>query len=197
MGAIESDAVPRRKDCQALSVIFGALSEDIVAQLDISKTAKEIWEFLKTRHMGAARVIKGVFMGEEELVADFAGKLSKVATQLRSLGEKIDDGVLVAKLLRATPAKFDAITSSIEQFGDTNSMSLEEAIGLLKIYEGKLRDREAPREEKVLLSKAVGKQNKYEESSTRGRGCGRRWRGGRGRGRGDGKQHEHGDEVRP
>ena len=56
--AIEFDAVPRKKDRQALSIIFGALSEDIVPQLDISKTAKEIWEFLKTRHMGAARVIK-------------------------------------------------------------------------------------------------------------------------------------------
>ena len=73
--AIEFDTVPRKKDCQTLSVIFGALSEDIVAQLDISRTAKEIWEFLKTRHKGAARVIKArvqalrrevetMFMGE-------------------------------------------------------------------------------------------------------------------------------------
>ena len=187
--AIKSYTVSRKKDRQALSVIFGALSEDIVAQLDISKTAKEIWEFLKTRHMGAARVIKArvqalrcevetIFMGEEESVADFAGKLSKVATQLRSLGEKIDDGVLVAKLLRSAPAKFDAITSSIEKFGDMDSMSLEEAIGSLKIYEEKLRDQEARREEQLLLSKAAGKQKKYEESSTRGRGRGRRWRGG-------------------
>ena len=120
-----------------------------MAQLDISKTAKEIWEFLKTRHMGATRVIKArvqalrhefetMFMGEEESVADFAGKLSKVATQLRSLGGKIDDGVLAAKLLRAAPAKFDVITSSIEKFGNMDSMSLEEAIGSLKIYEEKL-----------------------------------------------------------
>ena len=206
--AIESDAVPRKKDRQALSVIFGALSEDIVAQLDISKTTKEIWGFLKTTHMGAARVIKArvqalrrefetMFIGEEESVADFAGNLSKVATQLRSLGEKIDDGVLVAKLLRAAPEKFDAITSSIEKFGDMDSMSLEEAIGSLKIYEEKLRDREARREEQLLLSKAAGKQKKYEESNTRGRGRGRGWRGGRGRGRGDGKQHEHGEEERP
>ena len=56
--AIKFDAVPRKKYRQALSVIFGALSVDIVTQLDISKTAKETWEFLKTRHMGAARVIK-------------------------------------------------------------------------------------------------------------------------------------------
>ena len=38
---IEYDTVPRKKDRQALSVIFGALSKDIVAKLDISKTTKE------------------------------------------------------------------------------------------------------------------------------------------------------------
>ena len=76
-----------------VSNIWGTI-RDIVAQLDISKTAKETWEFLKTRHKGAARVIKArvralqcefetMFMGEEEPVVDFAGKLSKVSTQLR------------------------------------------------------------------------------------------------------------------
>ena len=74
-----------------------------------------------------------MFMGEEESVVDFVGKLSKVATQLKSLGEKINDGVLVAKLLRAAPAKFDAITLSREKFGKVDSTSLEEAIGSLKI----------------------------------------------------------------
>ena len=206
--AIEFNAVPRKKDRQELLVIFGVLSKDIMAQLHISKTAKETWEFLKTRHMGAARVIKArvqalrcefetIFLGEEELVADFAEKLFKIATQLRRLEEKIDDGVLVSKLLRAARAKFDAIASSIEQFGDMDSMSLEEAIGSLKIYNEKLQDREAWREEKLLLSKAAGKPKKYEKSSTRGRGHGHGWRGGRGRGRGDGKQHEHGEKERP
>ena len=38
--AIKSEAVPRKKDHKALSVIFGTLSEDIKAQLNISKTTK-------------------------------------------------------------------------------------------------------------------------------------------------------------
>ena len=58
-------------------------------------------------------------------------------------------------------AKFDAIISSFEKFG-------EEAIRSLKIYEEKLRDQEARREEQLLLSKAMGKPKKYEESSPRG-----------------------------
>ena len=48
-----------------------------------------------------------------------------VATQVRSLRVKINDGVLVAKLLRAALEKFDAITSSIEQFGDIDSDELK------------------------------------------------------------------------
>ena len=38
--AIESDAMPRKKDCETLSVISGALFEDIMAQLDISRLLK-------------------------------------------------------------------------------------------------------------------------------------------------------------
>ena len=45
--AIESDVAPRKKDRQVLSVIFGALLEDIVTQLDISKTAKETWKLME------------------------------------------------------------------------------------------------------------------------------------------------------
>ena len=81
-----------------------------------------------------------MFMGEEELVVDFVRKLSKVATQLRSLEGKIDDGVLVSKLLREAHTKFDTIPLSIEQFDDIDLMTLVNAIGSLKIYEEKLLD---------------------------------------------------------
>ena len=60
--AIESDVLLRKKDRQAFLVIFGALSEDIMAQLDIFKTSKETWEFLKTIHMGVARVIDNMHL---------------------------------------------------------------------------------------------------------------------------------------
>ena len=56
--AIEFDAVRRKKDRQQFSVIFGALLEDITIHTDISKTAKENLEFLKTRHLEATRVVK-------------------------------------------------------------------------------------------------------------------------------------------
>ena len=45
----------------------------------------------------------------------------------------IDDRVLATKLLQSAPEKFDTITSSIEQFGEIDSMTHEEAISSLKI----------------------------------------------------------------
>ena len=126
--AIQSNIVTRKKDCQSLSIIFGSLLEDIVAQLDISKSSTRTWVFLKTRHVGHARIIKArvhavrhefetMFMGEEELVVDFDGKLSKVATQLRSLEEKIDDGGFSHQTSSNSHRKAYFVTSSIEKFG--------------------------------------------------------------------------------
>ena len=81
---VKSNIVIRKKDRLALLVISGELLEDIIAWLDISIIAKETWEFLKTRHMGATCTVKA---REEELAIDFAGQLSKVARNLRSFEE--------------------------------------------------------------------------------------------------------------
>ncbi|XP_078446578.1 uncharacterized protein LOC144715516 [Wolffia australiana] len=122
--AIEAESVTKKKDHQALLVIYGKISDEILAQLDSKLTAKETWLMLKTKNLGVARVQNArvqalkcefelLIMGEDELVSDFAGKLSKVVTQLRTMGEKLE-GDVVAKLLQATPTKFDSIISSIE-----------------------------------------------------------------------------------
>lgn len=103
-------------------------------------------------NMGVARVKKAklqalkrefdtLLMREEEPVSEFIGKLSRVVNQIRGLGEKLEEGTVVAKLLHATPSKFDHITSSMEQFNDLDTMKLEDAIGSLKIHEDKLKER--------------------------------------------------------
>ena len=77
-------------------------------------------------------------MQEEESVADFASMLTRLVAHMQSLGEKIAECIIVSKLLHATPAKYDPITSSMEQFEDLDTMTLNEAIGSPKIHEDKL-----------------------------------------------------------
>ncbi|CAA6674327.1 unnamed protein product [Spirodela intermedia] len=73
-------------------------------------------------------------------------------------------------LLRSVSSKFDAITSSIEQFQVFDSLTLDEVIGSLKINEDKLKDRSTKTEEKALLTRAFGKSEKKEDDNSRGRG---------------------------
>ena len=140
----------------------------MLAKLDNKVATKETWESLHTMNVGVERVkkvkirtLKHEFemltMREEESVAYFAAKLTKLVAHMRSLGEKIDEGTIVSKLLRATPAKYDPIKSSMEQFGDLDTITLDEAIGSLKIHEDKLQDRKEEREERAFLASVKGK----------------------------------------
>ena len=52
-----------------------------------------------------------------------------MVAELRTLGEMIKDGDVVAELLREASGNYDPIPPSIEEFGDIDSMMLEEATG--------------------------------------------------------------------
>ena len=88
-------------------------------------------------------------------------------THLRTVGEKIDVSVVVSKLLRAALANFDSTASSMEQFGDLDLMTLDEAIGWLKIHEDKFQDHEKSREEQVFLVSGKGKSKDYRHGRLR------------------------------
>ena len=51
----------------------------------------------------------------------------RLVSTIRSLGEEMKESYVVKKLIRAIPSKFLQIASTIEQFGDLENMSVEEA----------------------------------------------------------------------
>lgn len=92
-------------------------------------------------------------------------------------------------MLRAVPSKFLQITSTMEQFGDLESMTIEEAVASLKAHEERVKGKSEEKESKLLLTedewakreKTEGKllltreewlkkSNKEGSSSFRGRG---------------------------
>lgn len=91
--------------------------------------AKEAWEAIKNLFMGAERVkeakvqiLKGEFeslvMKDTDQVDDFCMKLSGIVTNIKVLGETVEELVVVRKILRTVPDKFLQIASNIEQLGD-------------------------------------------------------------------------------
>ena len=190
----------KKKDRQALSAIMSGVPEELLGILDAKKTAKENWEILLQRNLEVDRVIQSriqglrrdlevLTMGKAETVVDFAMKFTHIVSDLRNLGETMEEKEAVRRFLRATPAKFDALTLSLEQYGELDKVSLDEVIGSLTVHELRLKERETREEEQVLLAKAMGKAKitNEDDSSSRGRGRHRRRGIGRGQGRGRGR----------
>ena len=197
--AIVGENVGKKKDRLALSAIISAAPEDQLVILDAKKTAKENWEILWQRNLGVDRVIQSriqglkrdfemLTMATTDSVVDFAMKFTHIIYDLQNLGEMMDEKEVVNRFLRATPSKFDALTLSMEQYGDLDKVSLDEVIGSLTVHELRLKECESCEEEQVLLAKAISKAKfSTEESSSHGRGHHRGHSKCRGRGQGHGQ----------
>ena len=103
-------------DKRALAVIYQGIPEDLLLALAEKKTSKEAWTAVKTMCLGADKVkkaraltLKGEFealsMKETEQLDEFYMKLNGLVTNIRALGEKMEEAYVVKKLLRSVPLK--------------------------------------------------------------------------------------------
>lgn len=116
----------KKKDWQVMSIMFNTILDEIARELEVEKTAKEMWQILKIRG-GTSCLLKGriqslhkdlenLMMDNDEIILDFFDKISSIVVELWSLKEKISDVDVCAKVLRSISKKVDSITTSIEQF---------------------------------------------------------------------------------
>ncbi|XP_022019524.1 uncharacterized protein LOC110919562 [Helianthus annuus] len=177
-----------KKDKSAISNLFQAISEDVVLQVANCKTAKEIQENLKTRHVGVDRVQKArlhtlmlefelLEMKEDDTIDEFTSKIYSIVTRASEYGRTLNQSTLVRKLLNAMPDRFIQIVASIEQYFNLDTMTLDEAIGRLKAYEErlKLKKKESPVNnlEELLYAghgQHVGNRGRGRFSPSRGQG---------------------------
>lgn len=156
-------AAVEKKDRLALAAIYQSIPEDILLSVADKKTAKEAWDAIKTMCLGADRVrqakvqtLKSKFevlsMKEKETIDEFCMTLNGLVTNIRALGETVEESYVVKKLLRAVPSRFLQITSAIEQFGKLNEMSIEEAVGSLKAHEERTRGQSEKNGNQLLLT---------------------------------------------
>ncbi|KAK9076083.1 hypothetical protein SSX86_004416 [Deinandra increscens subsp. villosa] len=200
-------AVDEKKSKVARAYIFQAIPEEILLQVAKKKTAKEVWDSLKTRFVGADRVqkarlhtLKSEFealrMKEGETIDEYAGKLSGMISKYNSVGAVLGDEELVRKLLDTVTDKFIHLVASMEQYSEVETMPFEKAIGRLKAYEDrvKLRQGGSSVENSLLFTKVEGhSQNKGNTKSSTGRGRGSgNDRGGRSGSRGRGSSRGRG-----
>ncbi|XP_074326580.1 uncharacterized protein LOC141664522 [Apium graveolens] len=136
-------AVEDKIDKRALAMIYPSIPDELMLTLVERKTAKDAWEAIKTVSLGATK--------DTYQLDDFCMKLNGLVARIRALGNTIGEEYVVKKLLRAVPAKFLQIASTIEQFGNIETMSVEEVIGSLKAHEERLSSQGDSKEEQQLL----------------------------------------------
>jgi len=147
-----NSVVDAHKNKTARAQLLQALPEDILMQVSTKKTAKEVWESLKTRFVGADRVrtarlatLKGDFdklcMVDGDALDDYAGKISGMAAKFAGIGSTLDDAAMVKKLLDTVLDHLYPAVAGIEQFCDIEKMAFEEALGRLKDFDERSRRR--------------------------------------------------------
>ncbi|GJV76825.1 zinc finger, CCHC-type containing protein [Tanacetum coccineum] len=169
--------VNTKKDKVIIAYIYQSLPEEQLLLISKYKTAKEVWDALKKRHIRENRVqqakqqtLKSEFemlqMKENESVDSFTTKLTSIVNKAASLGLTYEDSVVVRKLLNAVPDKFLQIVASIEQYSDLDEMSVDEAIGRLKTFEERLKSKkEIPvdSQESLMFTRHEGQGKPFRE----------------------------------
>ena len=179
----EGANVDNGKNKTARAHLLQCLPEGILMQVSTKPTAKEVWDSLKTRFVGADRVkaaclstLKGefdkLFMAEGEPLDDYAGKIRGMAARYASLGATLNHAAMVKKLLDTVPGRLYPAVAGIEQFCDVDKMPFEEALGRLKAFDERSQRRthaSGERQDDQLLLTAAEWDTRQEQKSSKGR----------------------------
>lgn len=177
------------KDLKAKNYLFQSIDRAILKTIAQKETAKQLWDSMKIKHRGTARVKRAQLqrlrrsfetleMKIGEKIEAYFGRVMEVANDMRNCGEDLKDVAVVEKILRSLTENFNFVVCSIEESKDIDQLTVDELQASLQIHESKVTEKKS--QEQVL-------QVENEPRGARGRGI---WRGrgrssyrGRGRGR--------------
>ncbi|GKE78101.1 hypothetical protein Tco_1544221, partial [Tanacetum coccineum] len=166
------------KTNEAKMVIYNALTRKEYERIFMCKTAKEIWDLIT--HQGNSQVkdnkidlvqqYEQFMISEEGSIDNAFARFNTIITSLKSLDEGFSRKNYVRKFLRALHPKWCAKVTAIKESNDLTSLSLDELIGNLKVYEAIIKKDskmvKGKREQNRSLALKAKKEFSDEDSST-------------------------------
>ena len=142
-GSVQTEAQRRKleelklKDLKVKNFLFQAIDRTILETILVKKTSKQIWDSMKKKFEGSARVkrshlqalrreFENLEMKTGEGVSEYFSRVLSVANKMRTYGEQMQDVTMVEKILRLLNEKFNYVVSLIEKSKDIDQLSIDE-----------------------------------------------------------------------
>jgi hypothetical protein len=168
-----------QNNSKAKNALLNGLGEMVFTKVSHCKSAKEIWDKLQNIYEGDSKVkvtklqtYRGHFeqlkMKEDENIATYFLRVDEIVNAIIGLGEEIKESVIVQKVLRSLPMRFDPKISTLEEISDLNSISMDELHGIFTTYEMRIEQENLDIKEAAFkaFKKSKKKGRKKEEHSS-------------------------------
>ncbi|GJR81120.1 hypothetical protein Tco_0151905 [Tanacetum coccineum] len=169
------------KNNEAKMVIYNALPRKEYERIFMCQTAKEIWDTLLITHQGNNQVkankidllvqqYEQFMIPKEESIDNAFAKFNTIIISLKALDESFLSKNCVRKFLRALHPKWRAKVTAIEESKNLTTLSLDELIGNLKVYEEVIKKDsktvKSKREQSRSIALKARKDSSEDDSST-------------------------------
>ncbi|KAK2426825.1 hypothetical protein QL285_025456 [Trifolium repens] len=177
-----SDA--KLKDLKAKNYLFQSIDRSIIETILDKSSSKAIWDSMARKYQGSTKVkraqlqaLRGEFemlrMKEEDSVNDYFAKVLATVNKMKIQGERIEERIVVEKILRSMGSRFNYVVCAIEESNNIETLSIDELQGSLLVHELKIKP---VKEEEQALKASYG-----DKVAGRGRGRGGKMNQGRGK----------------
>ncbi|GJT60728.1 hypothetical protein Tco_1004261 [Tanacetum coccineum] len=153
------------KNNEAKMVIYNALPRKEYARICMCQTAKEICDTLLITHQDLlVQQYEQFTIPEEESIDSAFAKFNTIITSLKALDESFSSKNCVRKFLRALHPKWRAKVTAIKESKNLTTLSLDELIGNLKVYEEVIKKDSKTVKSKREQSRSIALKARMESS---------------------------------
>src|SRR4051812_27861287 len=89
-------------------------------------------------------------MGESEAVNEYFARTLSIANRMTTQGERMEELVVVEKILRSMPSTFNYVVCSIEEANDINTLTIDGLQSSLLVHEGRMKNQKDQSDEQAL-----------------------------------------------
>ncbi|XP_047167837.1 pollen receptor-like kinase 6 [Vigna umbellata] len=133
----DQKAKERKKDNKKLFIIHQCVDDAHFEKIQHAKTAREAWSILIRCHTRGEKIKKVKLqtlrrqyelmqMMEGDRVREYFDKVIAITNQMKGCGEVITDLMVIKKIMRSLPQKFNYIVVAIEESRELDKMKIEE-----------------------------------------------------------------------